>query len=166
MLIDRQRLIETIQASPSRDRFECLLSVLQQHQFKDLLLANVLLEAQSFEVLPLALHSAVEEDRLSPSTQKQAMLSWVILSQPEVSAEIDPLLFFSENHDETTARATLVIDQLLDKECIKVENVLYKKERDTSKLKNLFHISKEITRKITFYKFCKKLDSAIDAVSR
>jgi hypothetical protein len=149
MLINRVRLIESIQASTSNDLFKDLVTVLKSHQLKDLLLTNVLLEAQTFKVLPLALRSISEENQLTQDNQTQAMLSWVIASQPKDENQLDDAFFHRISNGETCANcAADTVEKYFNQTCrTKAENVKVN--------------CSDTDCKSVFYNYCKKLDNAI-----
>ena len=162
MLINRHRLIESIQNSSLSEHFTELLETLNQYRFKDLLLANVLLETQSFKVMPFAFQSLSPEDPLSPEDQASAMMMWVLTSNEGIHCrqtnsfkpapdELDELFFTKLSAGEPcVASASEVIEQLLDQTC-----------ESSPVLMEPHHVMHHPQRKSAFYYLCKKLDCAI-----
>ena len=156
MLINRDRLIQTLEATDG-EQFRGLISSLKSHRLKDLTLTNVLLEAQTFQILPFALKCMSAKSKALNPDMEDVMSAWVIsVSDGLKDVKHDPYQTQGDNLDElffTPVRegkplpnvAAEVIDHLLEDVC-------------DSKCR---HARNKPDRKNVFYTFCRMLDNVM-----
>lgn len=155
MLINRDRLIKTLEASSGKE-FRSLISSLKSHKLKDLTLNNVLLEAQTFQILPYALKSMhPKSEQLNPDLA-DVISAWVIsvtdgmrdIKHDPYQIQGDSLgeAFFAQVRDGKPFPdvAAEVIDHILDDVCDGKNNCAKKPDR-----------------KNVFYTFCRMLDNVM-----
>jgi len=158
MLINRESLIKTLEAS-NGSQFRSLVCSLKSHRLKDLTLTNVLLEAQTFQILPYALKSMHPKSEMLNPDLTDVLTAWVFtVGEGVKDARRDPYHQKVDDLDEELFAqlregksfpdaAVVVIDHLLKDVCEHCEM-----DDDSHKKPN---------RKNVFYTFCRMLDNVM-----
>ena len=163
MLINRDSLIRSLEASPVSHQFGGLVETLKAHKLQDLLLTNVLLEAQTFKVLPYALTSVSSKSEMDAEDLPGTLMAWVITVSDGIkdashhpmdspTDDLDAKFFARMRQGEPSpAVAADVVDSLLDDVCKQSRNSATEEEK----------LIQKPTRKNVFYTFCRMLDNAM-----
>jgi len=158
MLINRVSLIQTLEATAGNE-FRSLISSLKSHKLKDLTLTNVLLEAQTFKILPYALKNVTPKSEMLNPDMAEVLVAWVISVTEGIkdhqrdpyhieADNLDEVFFSRMRHGEPCPHcAADVVDHLLEDVCA----CRTQGQRP----------GHSPNRKNVFYTFCRMLDNVI-----
>jgi len=163
MLINRDSLIQSLEASPMAHQFGGLVETLKAHKLQDLLLTNVLLEAQTFKILPYALTSVSSKNEIDAEDLPGTLMAWVISVSDGIKDvnhhpldpgedDLDSKFFARMRQGQPCpAVAAEVVDSMLEDVCQQSRRSATEEEKSTQKP----------NRKNVFYTFCRMLDTAM-----